>query len=103
MKCEAQRQEWRICLPRASINKATTRFISDDTIYMVFKTVCYDETEDDPWHYLPSVQQGRLTDEMKPKRINMRKHASEAFENHPELQLCSDLNPQNLRFFPRGG
>ena len=79
MKCEAQRQEWRICLPRASISKATTRFISDDTIYMVFKIVCYDETEDDPWHYLPSVQQGCLTDEMKPKRVNMRKHASEAF------------------------
>ena len=67
-------EKLRVLLPKASINKATKNFISDDTVYKVFKTMCYDETEDDPWHYLPSVAQDCLTDEMKPKRVNTAKH-----------------------------
>ena len=32
-----------ICLPKATINKATNQSISDWTFHLVFKTMCYDE------------------------------------------------------------
>ena len=89
----------RVCLPRKSINKATSKFISDDTIYRVFKSMCYDETEDDPWHYLPSVQQDCLTDEMKPKRVNTAKHVltnitEGAAWNFVAIDPCLSLLPR---------
>ena len=41
----------RICMPRKTINKATKKPISDSSMQRVFKTLCYDEREDDPWQY----------------------------------------------------
>ena len=63
----------RICLPRQTINKKTQEPISDWTIVNIFKTMCYDETEDDPWQFLPCLQQDCLTDEMKPPRVDTAK------------------------------
>jgi hypothetical protein len=64
----------RVLLPRKTINKKTGAPISDEKIRTIFKTLCYDEDEDDPWHYLPSPQQDCLTDEMKPARVRTAKH-----------------------------
>ena len=64
----------RICLPKTTINKATDQSISDWTFHQVFKTMCYDEKEDDPWQYLPSVQQDCLTANMKPARTKTATH-----------------------------
>ena len=36
--------------------------------------MCYDETEDDPWQFLPSLQQDCLADEMKPARVDTAKY-----------------------------
>ena len=47
----------RICLPKRTINKSIQEPISDEQIRRIFKTMCYDEEEDDPWQFLPSVQQ----------------------------------------------
>ena len=59
----------RVCLPKKTINKVTLQPISDQTIYRIFKTMCYDETEDDPWHYVAALQQDCLTSEDRPKRV----------------------------------
>ena len=61
-------------LPAKTINKATSEPISDKTIWRIFKTMCCDEKEDDPWQFLPSPQQDCLTSEMKPKRVNTADH-----------------------------
>ena len=39
-------------LPRLSLNKETGEPMSKSTIYRVFVTRCYDETEDDPWVFM---------------------------------------------------
>ena len=72
----------RVCLPRRTINKKTKEPISDATIYRIFKTMCYDETEDDPWHFLPSLQQDCLTSDMLPLRVKTAEHVlNEITEN----------------------
>eukprot|EP00973_Karenia_brevis_P016887 2314632-Karenia_brevis.AAC.1 len=38
-------------LPQLSRNPETGRPVGKDTIYQIFKTLCYDEKEDDPWQY----------------------------------------------------
>ena len=63
-----------VLLPRKTINKKTGAPISDEKIRTIFKTSCYDEDGDDPWHYLPSPQQEYLTDEVKPARVRTAKH-----------------------------
>ena len=64
----------RICLPKKTINKSTGEAISDWSITNIFKTMCYDESEDDPWQYLTALQQDCLTDEMKPAREKTADH-----------------------------
>ena len=64
----------RVCLPKKTINKSTGEPICDATIYRIFKTMCYDEEEDDPWQFLPSLQQDCLTSEDKPYRVKTAKH-----------------------------
>ena len=41
--------------PRSCLNPETGESASDWLIYQIFKTLCYDDTEDDPWIYLPTV------------------------------------------------
>ena len=68
----------RICLPKMSMNKATGQSISNWSIRNIFKTMCYDEDEDDPWQWLTALQQDCLTEEMKPPR----KKTAEYIINH---------------------
>ena len=64
----------RILLPKKTINKKTKEPISDFTIRQIFKTMCYDEKEDDPWQFLPSIHQDCLTDAQKPPRVKTANH-----------------------------
>lgn len=88
----------RICLPKTTINKATDQSISDWTFHQVFKTMCYDEKEDDPWQYLPSLQQDCLTANMKPARTKTATHilnnfTDDASWNFVAIDPCLTLLP----------
>ena len=50
----------RAVLPRLARNKETAQPISDGSIRSIFKTKCYDDTEDDPWHWLGCPSQDFL-------------------------------------------
>ena len=89
----------RILMPRKTINKKTAAPISDTKIRTIFKTLCYDENEDDPWHYLPSPQQDCLTDSMKPGRVKTAEHilknvAKGAAWNFVAIDPCLTLLPK---------
>lgn len=89
----------RICLPRLSMNKSTKEPISDWKIRQIFKTMCYDEKEDDPWQYLPSLQQDALTDEEKPRRVKTADHvlqqiAQGAAFNYVAIDPCFSMLPR---------
>ena len=89
----------RVCLPRLTINKGTKASMSDWSIYQVFKTMCYDESEDDPWQFLPSLQQDCLTDEMKPPRVSTAKHVLNNINEHAAwnfvaIDPCISLLPR---------
>ena len=88
----------RILLPKTSINKTTQESISDFTLRQVFKTMCYDEKEDDPWQFLPSLQQDCLTDKMKPPRVKTANHVlnnitENAAWNFVAIDPCISLLP----------
>ena len=90
----------RILMLRKTINKETGQRISDTTIRSIFKELCYDETEDDPWQYLPSPQQDCLTDDMKPHRVKTADHVLKdvgkgAAWNFVAFDPCFSLLPKN--------
>ena len=90
----------RILMPRKTINKKSGAPISDFTIRTIFKTLCYDETEDDPWHYLNSPQQDCLTESMKPHRVKTADHVLKnvgegAAWNFVAFDPCFSLLPTN--------
>ena len=64
----------RICMPRKTINKTTKKPISNSSIQRVFKTLCYDEHEDDPWQYRNAPQQDCLTQQDFPARVKTAQH-----------------------------
>ena len=89
----------RVCLPRLTINRSTQEPISDWKIREVFKTMCYDENEDDPWQFLPSLQQDCLTDEEKPRRAKTANHVLEhvsesAAFNFVAIDPCFSMLPK---------
>lgn len=90
----------RILLPKKTINKKTKEPISDFTIRQVFKTMCYDEKEDDPWQFLPSLQQDCLTEAMKPPRVKTANHilnhiTENAAWNFVAIDPCISLLPKH--------
>ena len=48
--------------------------MSDYTVRKIFKSLCYDEEEDDPWIYLTCLSQDTLPSEMLPLRLKCDKH-----------------------------
>jgi len=89
----------RILLPRKTINKKTGSSISDSKIRTIFQTLCYDETEDDPWHYLASPQQDCLTEDMKCTRVKTAEHvlknvSKSAAWNFVAIDPCLTLLPK---------
>ena len=88
----------RVLLPKKTINKKTQESISDFTIRQIFKTMCYDEKEDDPWQFLSSLQQDCLTDAMKPPRVRTANHVlnnitESAAWNFVAIDPCISLLP----------
>ena len=88
----------RVLLPKTTINKKTKESMSDFTIREIFKTMCYDEDEDDPWQFLYSLQQDCLTDKMKPPRVRTANHVLDhitenAAWNFVAIDPCISLLP----------
>ena len=73
-------QRCRAKLPRKTINKATRKPISNSTVRRVFKVLCYDEKEDDPWQYLGNSAQEYLPAVMIPMRESFAKTFLLAFK-----------------------
>ena len=67
-------QKVRIKMPKKTINKVTKKPISDSSMQRVFKALCYDEREDDPWQYRNAPQQDCLTQEDYPARVRTAEH-----------------------------
>ena len=91
-------QAVRTKLPRKTINKVRKAPISDRSIQLVFKTLCYDEKEDDKWQHLASPQQDCLTDDMKPGRVKTAQHVIDnitenAAFNMVAIDPCYSLLP----------
>ena len=87
-------------LPRSCLNPETEEPASDWTIYNVFKTMCHDGSEDDPWQYLPTVTKDYLPSPMKPKRVAMAQHILDtmpaaACANHVAIDPCSSILPRD--------
>ena len=87
-------------LPCTSLNPNAGEPASDWTIYQIFKTMCYDVKEDDPWQYLPTVTKDYLPESMKPKRVVMSQHILDlmpaaACANHIAIDPCSSLLPKS--------
>ena len=71
----------------------------DKTIQKIFKTMCYDETPDDPWQWLACVSQDSLAAEQKPLRVACAKHIRKEFTErswygHVSLDPCYTLLPK---------
>ncbi len=86
-------------LPRLAMNRTTGKPISDEFIRAVFKDRCYDETEDDPWQWLPNPSKDYLTDTMKEKRVATAKYILDTFHagswvTHVAFDPCSSLLPR---------
>ena len=85
-------------IPRTCLNPSTSQPVSDYTIYSVFKTMCYDADEDDPWQYLSTATKDYLPEIMKPKRVTMAQYVLDhmsgmACSNHVAIDPCSSLLP----------
>ena len=72
-------QRVRAKLPRMCVNPETQAPASNWTIYKVFHTMCYDETEDDPWVYMHSPSKDYLSEDMKRARVAFAEHVLEHF------------------------
>ena len=80
-------------LPRLSLNPETEAPASDWTIYKVFHSMCYDESEDDPWIYLHSPSKDFLSDGMKTSRVVfadyiLENFATGAWSSHVAIDPC---------------
>ena len=80
-------------LPRLSVNPETAAPASNWTIYKIMHTMCYDETEEDPWVYMHSPSKDYLCDEMKEHRVVFAKHVldhvpARAWWTHVAIDPC---------------
>jgi len=86
-------------LPSTATNKTTGQPISDSTVQRVFKEMCYDEDEDDPWQWLTSPEQDVLPERLKPCRVECAKHilATQppgSWVHYVVVDPCSSLLPK---------
>ena len=73
--------------------------MSKDTIYKIFVSRCYDESEDDPWVYMPTLAKDYLPTGMKPRRKTMAEFIIENFsggmwQHQVSIDPCSSLLPR---------
>ena len=93
-------QTVRAKVPRRSLNPESGEPMSKSTVYRIFKPMCYDETEDDPWLFLPTLSQDYLPSGMKPLRVRMAQHyldhfSAGAWAHMVAIDPCSSLLPRN--------
>ena len=86
-------------LKRKTINKRTGNPMSDSTVQRVFKALCFDETEDDPWQWLGSASQEYLPAHMKPIRAAfgdffVQRFAASAWFSFVAIDPCRSLLPK---------
>ena len=86
-------------LPRTCVNPDSAQPVSNFTIYKIFKTMCFDSDEDDPWKFLNTVTKDYLTSAMKPLRVGMAHHildnmSGAACSHHVGIDPCSSLLPK---------
>ena len=75
--------------------------MSKHTFYRIFVARCYDENEDDPWIYLPTLSKDYLPSNMKPRRMTMAQHILDTFaagmsQHFVSIDPCSSLLPRTL-------
>ena len=85
-------------LPRLSLNPDTGSPISDWSIYNVFHTMCYDESEDDPWVYAYSPSKDYLSEGIIKARALCGQHVLDEFpagawSNHVAIDPCISILP----------
>ena len=86
-------------LLRLAMNRTTGKPISDNRIRDIFKLRCYDETEDDPWQWLPNPSKDYLSDQMVASRLRTAKYilanfSTNAWASHIAIDPCSSLLPR---------
>ena len=89
----------RASLPRLALNTVTGKPLSDETIREIFRTRCYDESEDDPWQWLTNASQDYLPSQLLPLRVSCCKHILDSFPanawvSHVSIDPCSSLLPR---------
>ena len=93
-------QSVRAKVPRRSLNPETGCPMSKNTVYRIFRSHCFDETEDDPWVFMPTLSKDYLPTAMKPRRAQMAKHilntfSAKSWTNTIAIDPCSSLLPRN--------
>ena len=86
-------------LPEKTRHPSGEGRMSDDTIQSIFKTMCFDETPDDPWQWLASPSQDYLPAELKPLRVKCASHIRKVFTarswyGHVAVDPCYTLLPR---------
>ena len=85
--------------PQIARNPDTGRLMDKKTIQTIFKTRCFDETEDDPWQYLVCPSQDALPEELKPLRVACARYIvanvhPQAHASHVAIDPCYSLLPK---------
>ena len=80
-------------LPCLSRNPQTQEPASNWTIYKIFHSMCYDDTEDDPWVYMHSPSKDYLSEAMKVHRAAFAEHVlahfrPAAWASHVAIDPC---------------
>ena len=88
-------------LPRVTLNKETGEPMSTSTIYRIFVSRCYDDTDDDPWVFMPTLVKDYSPASMLPRRAFMRQHIKDNFRgaiwrNTVAIDICSSLFPTTV-------
>ena len=86
-------------VPRLCLNPETQTPASNWTIYKIFHTLCYDESEEDPWVYMHSPAKDYLSDSMRKHRITFARHFlqhshASAWRGHVAIDPCISVLPR---------
>ena len=75
--------------------------MSDEKVRTIFRAMCYDTDEEDPWVYMSSLSQDFLPGGLRPLRVvcvnRILKHLLEGASSHQvAIDPCSTLLPKTL-------
>jgi hypothetical protein len=85
-----------------AVNPGTGLPMSKEHMRRIFRTRCFDETEDDPWQWLTSPAQDFIPAELKPLRVACAEHIlanmrQGAWFHQVAIDPCSSLLPKTAR------